>query len=375
MNRASELAILTFLASLVTLRLAEHTCSDSSTADGACYHDATLSDETTLLQQDFRAAAQALSGGGGGGGAAAAQSGNCDADFPSEKAVVDGYMGVAKTKVLLFGWLGCPCTHIAQSRFGAKALCYEGRQWADFNSKLMQYLQCKVNSQEHHSFIYFRDTSGAWKFHGNGFGFAETAMKDADLNKLISDSGAATTCKHLNIKTNIFGEQLEECRSDAYDSGGSWNYDGTCSEENGGIHQVCIEQLPADFSSQTHQSAWSKQRKDKRHCVCIGAWSLYMTDHANHQDGANAITPHCKAIPETVISGRYLANWKDWNGYPARLVVGLKELVSRCIGQGNAKEKCELKKRFDKVVAEVKELQGAKELAGLNTTLHGLSCS
>merc|ERR1711879_460781 len=141
---------------------------------------------------------------------------------------------------------------------------------------------------------------------------------------------------------------------------------GTCSEQIGGIHEICIEHLPADFSSETHQSASSKERADQRHCVCVGAWSLYISDGAKHAENAADIMPHCKAIPETALTSRYLSNWKDWNGYAANVVSGVGELVNRCLQQeSDADMKCALVQRFHALQKEVPDLKDNAKLEAL----------
>merc|ERR1719323_1979195 len=256
--------------------------------------------------------------------------------------------------------------------------------WANPGSSLMAYLQCKEEAPSDHSFVYFRDDiTEDWKFVGNGFDFGTDAMPDTDFDELVEDSGVPTTCHHANIKVNVFGTPLEECRTtlEPDDTGGSWQDDGTCSEQVGGIHEICIEALPADFSSETHQSPWSKDRAGKRHCVCIGAWSLYMTEAAKHAKNAAKIMPHCKAIPETALTVRYLDNWKTWQGFPANIVMGVSELVTRCLISVNSTQphahqlQCGLKHRFELLEKKVTALQKSPVLKDLRKRLTSLTCT
>jgi hypothetical protein len=302
---------------------------------------------------------------------------SCDKRFPHEAEIISHYQKNATTKVLLFGWLACPCMSIAQTRFAAADVCYEGRTWADPGAKIMSYLQCKERGPEDHSFVYFRDAQGAWKFAGNGFEFDNNAMPAAKFTSLVTTSKAATTCHHPNVRVNVLGTQLEECRTNPADMMGSWQDDGTCSEQIGGIHEICIEHLPGDFSAETHQTPWSEKRANQRHCVCVGAWSLYMTDAAKHPENAASIMPHCKAIPETALTSRYLKNWKDWNGYPANIVAGVGKLAERCLSQlseSDLKLKCGLKKRFDTLVTEVPELKNSAALTNVQTQFSQVTC-
>lgn len=300
----------------------------------------------------------------------------CKTRFKDEADVLAHFQANADNKVLLFGWLSCPCTGYAQSRLAGGKICYEGRTWADPSSRLMAYLQCKEQKPEDHSFLYFRNAEGSWEFKGNGFQFAESAMSQHKLSALVKTSKAATNCRHANVKVNVYGTPLEECRANKGDLMGSWQDDGTCSEQIGGVHEICIEQLPADFSTETHQSAWSKERKDKRHCVCVGAWSLYVTDSAKHTENAAKIMPHCSAIPETALTARYLQNWKNWNGYAADIVRGVGVLVERCLKQASDKKlKCGLKVRFEDLQEKVSDLNSTHpEIKALEDQLGKLAC-
>mmetsp|Transcript_31709 Transcript_31709/g.67440 ORF Transcript_31709/g.67440 Transcript_31709/m.67440 type:complete len:476 (+) Transcript_31709:120-1547(+) len=340
--------------------------------DGAIMHSYVFKDGS-FLGQGFQAAETIKSDAAKGTGA------SCEQRYPEDAQTLKHFQDNATSKVLLFGWLSCPCTGIAQSRFATQSICYEGRTWANPESTLMAYLQCKEAAADDHSFVYFRDASGAWQFKGNGFQFDEDAMADNDFNALVHDSGVEKTCHHATVNVNVYGTPLEECRVGS-DMSGSWQDDGTCSEQIGGIHEICIENLPADFSTATHQPPWSEDRAGKRHCVCIGAWSLYMTDAEKHVENAEEIMPHCKAIPETALTDRYLENWKDWNGYPANIVKGTGELVSRCLDLVDSSEphslqlKCGLKQRFEALASKVTDLQTSPDLAELKSDLAGLQC-
>jgi len=299
----------------------------------------------------------------------------CEERFAKPANVIQQYMANQQNKVLVFGWMGCECTGIVKARLNEKNICYGGRQWFDPASKLMTYFQCREKDQASHSFVYFR-SGNSWNFSGNGFKFDRKYMSDNQLMEKVRGAAADTNCKHATVRVNVFGTDLQECRV-GDDYAGSWMDDGTCSEEWGGIHQICIEALPADFSSETHQSPWSQQRKGMRHCVCVGAWSLYMTDALKHADGAKSIMPHCEAIPETTLTTDYLSHWRVWNSYPASVLHGVKELVSRCLQQASSmKLKCGLKERFDKLrnSAEAPELKNSPELSGLVKDMSGLSC-
>lgn len=329
--------------------------------------------KSKFLGQGF-AAAQLFQSGQIQIAASAPKAPSCAEQYPQAATTIKHFMDAFNNKVLLFGWLACPCTAYAQSRFADASVCYGSRTWADPNSQLMLYLQCKEAKPNDHSFIYFRQGS-AWRFAGNGFQLAEGAMPKQKFDSYVSSSGALTNCEHASVKHNVYGTSLEECRVGG-DMMGSWQDDGTCSEQIGGVHEICIESLPADFSTATHQPPWSQDRAGRRHCVCVGAWSLYMTDASKHPENAATIMPHCKAIPETALTKRYLSNWKDWNGYPASVVKGVGELISRCLKQqSDLKLSCGLKQRFDALKRDVPELKQAVELQDLESELGRVSCT
>eukprot|EP00747_Dinoflagellata_sp_TGD_P167216 gnl/TRDRNA2_/TRDRNA2_191228_c0_seq1.p1 gnl/TRDRNA2_/TRDRNA2_191228_c0~~gnl/TRDRNA2_/TRDRNA2_191228_c0_seq1.p1 ORF type:complete len:469 (+),score=69.35 gnl/TRDRNA2_/TRDRNA2_191228_c0_seq1:61-1467(+) len=294
---------------------------------------------------------------------------SCDKQYATAASIFEKYQK-SDTSVLLFGWNGCPCTGIAQDRLADSKVCYKGRTWSDPSEKLMKYLQCRENDADSHSFVYFRDESGTWKYVGNGFKLQDSAMSSGDLDRLIDDSGAKTSCG-ATVSKNVYGARTEQCRKLEDDHEGSWDDDGSCTETTGGVHQICIEKLPADFSTATHQTAWSKERAGNRHCVCVGAWSLYMSDEAKHSKNAKAIMPHCSAIPATALTGRYLSHWKDWNGYPASIVKGLSELVSKCFHQVKSKKlQCGLLERVSHFIKEVSDdLQQESNLPKLKESI------
>lgn len=255
---------------------------------------------------------------------------------------------------------------------------YEELTWSNEDNDVMKYLQCKEDSS-HHSFVYFREGQG-WKFAGNGFDFAPTATTDEQLMGMADKANIPHDC-HNDFTLNLYGETLSECRAATSDASGSWMWDGKCTEQGGGVHQICMDQLPADFSVTTGQGPWSEGRADKRHCVCIGAWSLYMTREEDPSWTTSAAWPFCDAIPLSSLTSRYIAKWKDWNGIPANIVLGASKLVSKCLehrsGPGSAPPSftsaCHLAKAFENLQSE------EPGLAEINVQEHltelGFDCS
>ncbi len=98
---------------------------------------------------------------------------------------------------------------------------------------------------------------------------------------------------------------------------GSRQGDGTCSENVGGMHQVCVrfnDNTGEVFSERTGQSNWSVERKGKPHCLCLGAYSHYVSNPRQQGTDIPALDVQCDAIPETALQEEYLRHWKDWNG-------------------------------------------------------------
>jgi hypothetical protein len=84
-----------------------------------------------------------------------------------------------------------------------------------------------------------------------------------------------------------------------------------------------------DFSTETGQSAWSKDRQDQNHCLCLGAYALYT---AKGKDQGKQVQLKCKSIPEAALSPEYVQKWSTWNGneLPQQIQKGVKDLVEQC---------------------------------------------
>ena len=56
----------------------------------------------------------------------------------------------------------------------------------------------------------------------------------------------------FDVNKNIYGQPLQSCRSRRRknDLSGSWDTDGKCSELGGGVHQICVSNIPANFLKQ-----------------------------------------------------------------------------------------------------------------------------
>ena len=133
-------------------------------------------------------------------------------------------------------------------------------------------------------------------------------------------------------KLNIYGKKLEKC-SPNEESGASQMDDKTCSELDGGVHQICVENIGwgNNFSENTGQSNWSKKRGSNNHCVCIGAWGNYSAKFSEKNDKRLK----CDAIPATALDPKYSKKWKTWNQVTRKNQdkYGINELYRQCISQ------------------------------------------
>ena len=159
---------------------------------------------------------------------------------------------------------------------------------------------------------------------------------------------------------NIYGKKLKPCRIFDNDSSGSWDSRGYCSEVDGGVHQICfdINDATQDFSRHTYQSDWSKSRKNKNHCMCLGAWSLYKARQLNNEIPYTFNELNCDAIPEEALKNDYISKWNTWNGHelPGQVVVGVKSLVDQCSKVDDLESRRYLQKLSKKLYARHPEL-------------------
>ena len=149
---------------------------------------------------------------------------------------------------------------------------------------------------------------------------------------------------HPHLK-NIYGEPLKKCQKQDKDDRGSWDNEGYCSEEGGGVHQICFDVThdTKDFSNETGQSDWSKERVYKNHCMCLGAWALYKAKNKGSDEELI-----CESIPEMSLNDSYVGNWNTWNGNELddQIVDGVNSLMEQCYEKGNDKQKRYLKNKY-----------------------------
>lgn len=170
--------------------------------------------------------------------------------------------------------------------------------------------------------------------------------------------------KYFKLKggnKNIKGAELESCKENNM-SYGSWDNEGKCSDRNNdlGKHQICVKNLSTNlpnFSKNTGQSDWSNKRGKNNHCVCLGAWALYIkqikdkikkyekTNKVKYEYYKNLLNKNvlkCDAIPDSVFNPKYIDQWKTWNGneLPKQIVEGVNQLHKIC--NTNKKKYCDL---------------------------------
>ena len=149
---------------------------------------------------------------------------------------------------------------------------------------------------------------------------------------------------------NIYGEPLKPCQNNSNDFNGSWDNKGFCSEEGGGVHQICfhVDNSTKNFSSNTNQSNWSESRLGKNHCMCLGAWALYKAkqDAGNIKETNNELV--CESIPEMALDSRYINKWTTWNGneLPKQIRNGVESLYEQCYKKANKSQKKFLKDKY-----------------------------
>lgn len=139
--------------------------------------------------------------------------------------------------------------------------------------------------------------------------------------------------------------------------GGSQMKDGTCSELGRSVHQTCVKSIGEgrNFSGTTGQYSWSKERGDKNHCACLGAWANYVAS-AKRDGHNNDKTLTCRAIPFIALDKNYIKNWSKWNNVTINNQIhdGLDELYKQCSAQApNEKGKQFLKIKYNLIKNEI----------------------
>ena len=161
------------------------------------------------------------------------------------------------------------------------------------------------------------------------------------LSLACKDNNKNDDNKNHNSLKNIYGEPLKPCKTGT--KPGSWDNEGYCSEKGGGVHQICmnVTEERSDFSTETGQSDWSKDRVGNNHCMCLGAWALYKKKGKGDN---NELV--CDSIPDMSLSPSYVNNWNTWNGneLPDQIIDGVDSMVKQCYNKKNSEY---LKEKYD----------------------------
>jgi len=114
-------------------------------------------------------------------------------------------------------------------------------------------------------------------------------------------------------ESNLYGAAQTKCG------------ESMCGVDPPAIHAICVS-LPKDFCEKTGQPDWCSAEEAKPHCVCLGAWSLYV------KGGNAAPDVTCDAIPGSIFSDQYISSWKTWNGNEigGQEATGLQTLFDKC---------------------------------------------
>ena len=170
---------------------------------------------------------------------------------------------------------------------------------------------------------------------------------------------------------NVYDEELQPCDEGGMGRG-SWDDEGKCSELGGGIHQICFKNIDnpkQKFSLNTGQSDWSSDRvKNSNHCLCLGAWSLFVSKNKNKtaKYGSPELSNNlkCSAIPKVSLSKDYVGKfqgWDVWNGLEVngQTKDGVEELFNQCYSQGNRSQKESLKTNYCNFAKSVPNLKNS----------------
>ncbi|CAD7969223.1 unnamed protein product [Amoebophrya sp. A120] len=170
-------------------------------------------------------------------------------------------------------------------------------------------------------------------------------------------------------KLNLFGQPVEKCGT-APGPASTGYCDGGDASSDPGLHQICASKLPGDFSTKTNQgSNWSEEQSGKHWCICIWAYSGYVS----HIDPT--ISLQCSGIPESALSENYLANWKS-GSLPGEVKKGVESLMKTCLVQASDEEqKQHLVTLYTKLQQRESQLAKPQELGvglqGLRLAPHG----
>lgn len=144
---------------------------------------------------------------------------------------------------------------------------------------------------------------------------ATVSAAEIEANGTLGSSFLQMSRKHRSVgdDDNLYGSSQSQCGS------------SMCGIDPPAIHAICVS-LPADFCTKTKQPDWCSAETAQPHCVCLGAWSLYV------KGGNAAPNVDCDAIPGSIFSDDYIGSWSTWNGNEihGQEAKGLEKLFDAC---------------------------------------------
>lgn len=142
---------------------------------------------------------------------------------------------------------------------------------------------------------------------------------------VISGDSVLSLLQVTSANHRLFRSESNQTESNLYGAAQTKCGGQTCGIDPPAIHAICVS-LPADFCEKTKQPDWCSAEAAKPHCVCLGAWSLYV------KGGNAAPDVTCDAIPGSIFSDQYISSWSKWNGNEigGQEADGLQALFDKC---------------------------------------------
>jgi len=197
---------------------------------------------------------------------------------------------ITSSKIVLYGWAGCPCTGLARARFQERGVCYTENVWSSSDSLTMKYLQCRYG-QEHHSFVW-----AGGEFIGNGFLFDPKRMSPNQYTTLLTKANARVGMCQTAGDMNLFGRPLQSCTQGGDGTTTGWTRTGSCVWDpmDGGYHQVCVSMSQKFLESSRNHDAndlTSVVSEGGHWCICAWAWASAVSRDPDNMEG---ITIDCE---------------------------------------------------------------------------------
>jgi len=149
---------------------------------------------------------------------------------------------------------------------------------------------------------------------------SQTVFRAKRIQEVTYHAGSAED----DMMKDLYNKELTACGKQ-----------GHCGIDPPAIHAICIVQTPANFSHETKQGDWTADADvaGHHHCVCLGAWSMYVKEEAKEGEKKAAVPDlQCASIPGAILKDDYVDNWATWNGdeLPNQIINGLSALFDKC---------------------------------------------